>query len=536
MKKFTAALSTGLVVCTATLVAAPAAHAGDGDSRSRTETLQEGGKIYALYEHMSARFHPKDVTLQIHAKNDPEVLARLRLDGTETCPDSGECYEATFRSEPVTLPAMGAYVIDVVAREGRPNEVVQRSTGYLNYGLSPKLTLTSKHPWISYDKPSVKVTGSLVAEDPNTHEVKPFAGVGMYYRAREARSEGWVWTNEEGRFTTSGYFGQSSTDTTYEYMFDQQYESLTLPFRKQELKFTVDAPVGTVTAPYGSDIPVRGRLSRIADDGTQKPLADGVEIVTGGVGGTTKTVVSGEDGVFSTGYTVKQSGPVAVRPTTSSWFTAPSPHSFTLATPPRTSKLSDVKAKVSKYRKVTFTGELGVTQGSFPAGTTAQVSIDHRPEGGSWTSTGTFDATYGASFTASSPKKADSGSQWRLRLVNAGVNSPSLKLGRTYTKVWNDGVTPEGVRKGTKVTAKGGLMRKPGSTWRPYGGQTIRVWFKAAATGSAWKELGSTKTLSDGTFSKKFTAQQDGTWQMRYTDTVTTHYADYGREDYVDVR
>ncbi|CAM5336432.1 hypothetical protein SALBM135S_05610 [Streptomyces alboniger] len=92
------------------------------------------------------------------------------------------------------------------------------------------------------------------------------------------------------------------------------------------------------------------------------------------------------------------------------------------------------------------------------------------------------------------------------------------------------------MRKGTKVTAKGGLMRKAGSTWRPYGGQKIRVWFKAAATGSAWKELGSTKTLSDGTFSKKFTAQQDGTWQMRHTDTVTSHYADYGREDYVDVR
>lgn len=116
------------------------------------------------------------------------------------------------------------------------------------------------------------------------------------------------------------------------------------------------------------------------------------------------------------------------------------------------------------------------------------------------------------------------------------MNGPSVKLGRKYTRIWNDGVSPEGVRKGSTLTAKGGLMKKSGSTWRPYAGQRVRIWFKAKEAGSAWKELSSTKTLSDGTFSKKFTAKQDGTWQMRYTDTVSTHYADYGTEDYVDVR
>ncbi|QDQ09209.1 hypothetical protein [Streptomyces spectabilis] len=530
MKKFSAVMATSVVACAATLVAVPAAHAGDGGSRSRTETLLEGGKVYALYEHMSARFHPKDVTLKIHATDDTKVLASLRLDGTETCPDSGDCYEDTFRSGPVTLPAMGAYVIDVVAREGQPDEVVQRSTGFLNYGLNPRLTLSSSHPRISYDHPSLEVSGTLVAEDPNTHEVKPFAGVGMYYRAREAHSDGWVWTDAAGRFTSDAYFSERSTDTTYEYMFDQQYESLKLPFHQQALKLEVDAPVGTVTAPYGSDIPVRGKLTRIADDGTEKPLAAEVNI------GTESTVRSGENGTFSTRYTVKQGGQVSVRPAAWNWFTAPTPHTFTLAAPPRTSELSNVEAEVSKYRKVTFTGKLGVTRGSYPEGAGTKVSIDHRPKGGAWSSTGTFDAAYGASFTASSSKKADAGGHWRLRLVNADVNGSSFELGRRDTRVWNDGVTPEGVRKGATVTAEGGLMQKSGSTWRPYGGQKIRVWFKGAAAGSAWKELGSTKTLGDGTFSKKFTARQDGTWQMRYTDTDASHYADHGREDYVDVR
>ncbi|WP_030674438.1 hypothetical protein [Streptomyces sp. NRRL B-1347] len=530
MKKFTAAMATSLVVSAATLVAVPAAHAGGGDPRSRTDTLLEGGKIYARYEHMSSGFHPKDVTLKIHEQDDTKVLASLRLDDTESCSDADDCYEDTFRSGPVTLPAMGSYVIDVVAREGQPNEVVQRSTGFLNYGLNPKLTLTSSHPRISYDHPSLEITGSLVAEDPNTHEVKPFAGVGMYYRAREVFTDGWKWTDEAGRFTQSASFHERSTDTTYEYMFDQQYESLGLPFHKQELKLKADTPSGTVTAPYGSDVPVRGKVTRIADDGTEKPLATEVNIGTDG------TVQSGENGTFATRYTVKRGEQVKVQPAASNWFTAPSPHTFTMATPSRTSELSNVEAKVSKYRKVTFTGKLGVTRGSYPAGATTKVSIDHRPKGGSWTSTGTFDAAYGASFTASSPRKADAGADWRLRLVNADVNGASVKLGRKYTRVWNDGVTPERVRKGATVTAKGGLMQKSGSTWRPYGGQRVRVWFKAATSGSAWKELGSTKTLSDGTFRKKFTAQRDGTWQLRYTDTDTSHYADHGREDYVDVR
>ncbi|MEU6120412.1 hypothetical protein [Streptomyces sp. NPDC047123] len=530
MKKFTAVLAAGLVTCAATLTVAPGAHAGDGGARSRTETVLEGDKVYAGYEHMSSHFRPEDVTLKIHARGDSEVLASLRLEGTDACPGTSDCYEDTFRSGPVTLPAMGAYVIDVVAREGQPNEVVQRGTGYLNYGLNPKLTLSSNRPWISYDNANIKVSGSLVAEDPKTHEVKPFAGVGMYYRARESHGEGWVWTDEAGRFTSSEYFDEYSTATTFEYMFDQQYESLSLPFRKQALKLKVDAPTGTVTAPYGSEIPVRGKVTRIADDGTEKPFATELRI------GASDTVVSGANGTFSQGYAVKQGGEVSVRTTDSNWFTAPAPHTFTLATPPRTSKLSDVQAKVSKYREVTFTGKLGVTQGSYPAGTKATVSIDRRPTGGSWASTGTFEATYGASFSASSPKKADSGAEWRLRLVGPGVNGSTSKLGRTYTKIWNDGVSPEGVRKGTTLTAKGGLMRKPGSTWRPYAGQKVRVWFKAATAGSAWKELGSTKTLSDGSFSKKFTADRDGTWQMRYTDTVSTHYADYGTEDYVDVR
>ena len=79
-------------------------------------------------------------------------------------------------------------------------------------------------------------------------------------------------------------------------------------------------------------------------------------------------------------------------------------------------------------------------------------------------------------------------------------------------------------------------MQQSGTSWKVFPGQTVRIYFKPSTSGATWKQLGTATTRTDGTFSKKFTAQQDGTWQMRYIDTPSTHYADYGRQDFVDVR
>ncbi|MEW2404542.1 hypothetical protein [Streptomyces sp. NPDC046862] len=516
------------------MIAAPAAQAADVRLKSRTSTEVKDGKVHAVYESYDFDVRPEDVSIRVRRKGSDQVLATVRLADTDQCAPESECWDMNFLSEPVTLPEMGVYTMDVVVREGRPDELVDRDNGELNYALDPQLTVTSDRQWISYDNSHINVSGTLVAEDPHTHEVKPFAGAGLYYRSRGyMSSEGWLRTNDTGSFTKSLTFSDYSTDTQVDLIFDAEEEGLTLPFRRQDLKLKVDEPLGTVNAPYGSDVPVKGKLTRIADDGTEKPMAAYIEIVG------QKTVRTQADGTFSDKFTVTRGGTVKITPGETGWlgwFNTPPTHSIAVATPPRTSTFSSLKASVDKYRKVTFTGKLDVTAGTYPAGTTATIAMEHSTDGRTWSNVGTFTAQYGATFTQSPAKKGSSSSYWRLRHTNAGLTSTAFKLGRKSTQLFNDDVTPEGVRRGTRITAKGGLLRKYGTSWKAFPGQSVRIYFKASTSGATWKKLGTATTGTDGTFSKKFTAQQDGTWQMRYIDTPSTHYADYGREDFVDVR
>ncbi|MFF4520228.1 hypothetical protein [Streptomyces bluensis] len=531
MRKITAAVgTTTIAVFASTLIAAPAAQAVDVNLQSRTSTEVKDGKIHAVYESYDD-VRPEDVSIRVRQKGSDQVLATVGLAGTDQCAPESDCWDMTFLSEPVTLPKMGVYTMDVVVREGQSDELVDRDNGELNYALDPHLTVTSDRPWISYDNFLINASGTLVAEDPQTHAVKSFAGAGLYYRSRATGSEGWLRTNDKGSFTKRLTFSEYSTDTQVEFIFDAEDETLTLPFRRQELKLKVDAPLSTVNAPYGSDVPVKGKLTRIADDGTEKPMP-GHSIAIG----SQKTVPTRDDGTFSDKFTVKQGGTVKIAPSGSGWFNTPPTHSFTVATPAKTSTFSSLKASVDKYRKVTFTGKLDVTAGSYPAGTTAAITIEHSTDGRTWSNVGTFTAQYGATFTQSPAKKGSTSSYWRLRHTNAGLTSTAFKLGRKSTQLYNDDVTPEGVRKGTLITAKGGLMQQSGTSWKVYPGQTVRIYFKPFTSGATWKQLGTATTRTDGTFSKKFTAQQDGTWQMRYIDTPSTHYADYGRQDFVDVR
>lgn len=526
-------MGTALAISASTLIAAPAAQAADVSLRARTSTAGVDGRIHAVYESHDYDVRPEDVRIRIREKGSDTVLTTLGLNGTDACAPESDCWGMQFLTDPVTLPEMGVYSMDVVVREGLPDERVDRGNGELNYGLDPQLTATGDRSWISYDNFLINVSGTLVATDPNTREVKPFAGASFYYRNRAQRSEGWRRVDEAGRFQMPLTFSSYSTDTELEFIFDAEYEKLQLPFRQQELKFKVDTPISnsTVTAPYGSDVPVRGKLTRVADDGTEKPVA-GVDVTVGGQ----KAASTRSDGTFAGVFTVKQGGTVSVDVDHSGWFTNPPAHSFQVNRPLNTSTFSPLAASVDKYRKVTFTGKLGVTEGSYPTGTTAKISIEHSTDGRTWSSVGSFTVRYGTTFTQSPAKKGTAGSYWRLRHTGAGLNSTSFKLGRKATELWNDDVTPEGVLKGTTITAKGGLMQQSGTSWKTCAGQTVRIYFKASASGAVWKQLGTATTLDNGTFSKKFTAQQDGTWQMRYIDTPSTHYADYGRQDFVDVR
>ncbi|MFF1410857.1 hypothetical protein ACFVX6_13885 [Streptomyces sp. NPDC058289] len=444
---------------------------------------------------------------------------------------------------------MGVYDMELVRNEGKTDEQVGALTGILNFAINPRFTsLTSSVSTVSYDRRSGVASGTLVAEDPNTHEVKPLTGadVNLYPTAIEPSR---LTTDGEGRFTGPFGFYGSEPKTVLTARLGGDWgvsKEVALQVRKQTAKLTVKAPGAVANGRYETFLPVRGTLTRVAEDGTEQPVSGTqVSVTKDGCVVVTDTSECGNgydntrpDGSFDVDYQVLGDAKMSVQ-VSSPWFETVVPYRFSVNAT-HMSAFSGLKGSVDKFQKVTFTGKLVVTEGTVPAGTSANVQFQYSADKGkTWQYAGKFDTTYGETFTHATRWPAGESTLWRLvhgaqRSVGPTESQP-VSLGRRLTRIASDDVTPEGVRRGTSITAKGLLTQKIGTAWKPQAGQTVRIYFKPATPGGAWKQMGTATTLANGTFSRKFTAQQDGTWQMRYVDAPATHYASNGREDYVDV-
>lgn len=127
--------TTALAVFASTLITAPAAQAADVRLKSRTSTQEKDGKIHAVYESYDDHVRPEDVSIRIRKKGGDQILDTVRI--ADRCAPESDCWDMEFLSEPVTLPEMGVYTMDVVVREGQADELVHRDNGELTYGLAP---------------------------------------------------------------------------------------------------------------------------------------------------------------------------------------------------------------------------------------------------------------------------------------------------------------------------------------------------------------------------------------------------------------
>ncbi|MEV7416931.1 hypothetical protein [Streptomyces sp. NPDC089919] len=531
MRKLSAAAIATIALCGSSVLTAPAAHAADVQLKSHTWTTVADGKVHAVFNLLDdSGVNPADVTIHVRRPGEAQVLASLGLQGTEGCDDDeGTCWDGTWLTDALKLPGLGVYTMDVFLKEGTPEERVDRDNGELEYGVNAKLALSSDRSWISYDNRRIKTTGVMTAEDPDTHEVKPFPGVEFYYRADGGRGEGRLRTDAAGRFTRTAEFGEyDEAGVSTRYSSDLASGEVQLPFRKQDLKITADTTA--MSGPLGGRAPLTGRVVRTADDGTEQP-APGLAVMDDH---RTAVAQTGTDGTYK-GAVSLSNHTLRLQPELNRWFNV-APTVYVKLSAAKTSTWSGVKGAVDKYRKVTFTGKVGVSSGSYPKGTTAELLTQYSADGRSWSTVDAFQVKYGESFSHSPARKASDRGYWRLDFHWPNLKSPAVKLARKSTQFFNDDLTPEGVRAGTKITAKGGLLQRSGTSWKAFGGQKVRVYFKSTARGAAWQQIASATTKADGTFATKVTARRDGTWQIRYTDTDTGHYAVSGREDYVDVR
>ncbi|MFE4634021.1 hypothetical protein ACFRJ1_11655 [Streptomyces sp. NPDC056773] len=528
MRRITAALTTALALAATSVAVAPAARAVPPPLESWTTSHIENGKVFVTF-HDHDNLRPENVRIRIRRWSSNEVVATVGIAGAgerDLCAPSG-CNGGSFLSEPVVLPKVGGYTTDLVVREGGTDERVDRNKGELTYGLNPRLALTTNHPTDSWEH-TLFVEGTLTAENPATHKVEPVAD-GVIRRRVGASWTETGRTDENGRFSDLPDF-YDATELSRTYRFEGVQESITVKRRRHDLNLTVDGG-GTITAPAGSDIPVRGTVRATTESGVDKPVAHVDVHVDGKRRGSTA-----KDGRFGFTYGVGRSTSFSIVPTGSGWFNEAAHQKIALRPVP--TAFVSLKAAVDKYRKVTITGTPDVAEGSYPAGTTAPMEVQYSSDGQTWKTVESFTGRYGQAFSRTPQQRSpQTGTgHWRLRVTNAAQNSPTLTTTRKATQLSGDDLTPEGVKAGTQITAKGGLLQRSGTSWKAFAGQKVRVWFKASAGGSAWEEIASTTTGADGTFSTKVTARRDGTWQIRYTDAPATHYADHGREDYVDVR
>lgn len=80
--------------------------------------------------------------------------------------------------------------------------------------------------------------------------------------------------------------------------------------------------------------------------------------------------------------------------------------------------------------------------------------------------------------------------------------------------------TPEPVKKGKKLTAKGTFK----ADGKVVSGITVKIYFKASGA-KTWTLMGSAKTNSKGVYSRAFTAKKTGTWKAVFTATTTRNGA-----------
>ncbi|MBK3590407.1 Htaa domain protein, partial [Streptomyces sp. MBT57] len=93
--------------------------------------------------------------------------------------------------------------------------------------------------------------------------------------------------------------------------------------------------------------------------------------------------------------------------------------------------------------------------------------------------------------------------------------------------------SPEPVRKGRTITAKGTLRSLDGS-WKNTSGQSVNILFQAKGS-KKWTKLATVRTNGKGVFSKGFTAKKDGTWKAEFKAT-SARLGTTSSSDYVDVR
>ncbi|GGP31738.1 hypothetical protein GCM10018980_67220 [Streptomyces capoamus] len=484
-----------------------------------------------------------------------KLVARLRPAGSSpsdapvaTITDFTKRYEtsswdAIWASQPLHLDTLGDYTVDVEATDGSGETTVRQDAGTLHYAKQPVFSgfaVTPAEPDIEHQ--TITAAGDMVVRDPSTRETEPLPGASVELTFDGGSGKATVVTDEAGHFAVPHQLAQAG------WVFADYNGGLGFaasPWIDVEpqaapTRMVLDRSSFHVTA--GEKIKVTGTL-QYQSGAEWKPLS-GIPLEMDYKDCSTCSPVdttTGADGRFS--FTRTPYGSKSVYRIAFTSYTPFARHSTAdvTAAVTATTKFSAFTASLDKYAQLKVTGTLDLI--GRDVNDQASVDIQYSPNGRTeWTTEKTVKAGFGSQFTVDKIPGYTDG-YWRLRYAGSstkdikGTTSNSLRRNRALTRIKDANASPEPVTKGRTITVKGVLQeRAVGSgTWKAYGSQKLQILFRPKGAKS-WYLMATVTTKGSGSFSKGFTARQDGTWVPVLLHPDSKHFVGGGAEDYVDVR
>ncbi|KAB1978730.1 hypothetical protein F8144_38650 [Streptomyces triticiradicis] len=497
-----------------------------------------------------------DVRLNYSGSID-RITARLRPAGSDasTAPVATitdftykyftSSWDGTWASGPIHLDTLGDYTVDIEATDSSGGTTVRQDAGTLHYEKQPVFTgysVTPTQPDIEHR--TVTATGDMAVRDPSTRETVPLPGATVDLTF-DGNDKATAVTDGAGHFSVS----HETTDggwTFAEYRGDLGYAGsswITVSPKAAPTRFVLDKSSFHVTA--NDKFTVTGTLQYQSGDGW-KPLS-GIPLQMDYKNCTTcnpSDSTTDADGRFSFSeyaYGSKEVYEVGFQPYPYNAFIQRTATADVTVAATATPKFREFTARQDEYARMDVTGIVDLV--GREGNDRIAVDIQYSPNGRTgWSTRKTVQTSNGSQFIVENlPGYADG--YWRLHYAGSttkdikGGVSTSLRRYRALTRIKDANASPEPVTKGRTITVKGVLQeRAAGSaTWKAYGARKVQILFRPKGK-KTWYLMSTVTTKSNGSFSKGFRAQQDGTWVPVFLYPDSKHFVGEGAEDYVDVR
>ncbi|WP_375485713.1 hypothetical protein [uncultured Jatrophihabitans sp.] len=488
------------------------------------------------------------VTATLHHDNDSVPIVLTDDDGTWRTPSRLE-----LTRDGGTMPALGAYVIDLTATDDHGDTSTRTDAGTLDFTITPMFdtvgvnTLSFNPAGVSVGAHRTAASGRLLGLRPGSDVTVPLAGQDVTVTKYEGGVQPdvqVVTTGGDGRFTTTAFDQGDSAQYAATATVDEPdiHGTVTsIPDRPAVSWTPADISASSSPALVGAGQHYVVRGSVVLQNTNAAQSLDGliVQVQSDGFpGGPQCTTHTDTTGHFSctltaiahylqNNWSVTATGP----------FLSAGPTSGTVAVADD-SAYHGTHITLASNGTVTATGSLVAPFDSNAVYDHQDTRLEYSANGRTgWTSIGhAANKTSSPSFTVTGAARL-TGAYYRvhheLDRQLAEAVGPVVRLARTDARIVGNNATPEPIKSGRTITVSGTLQQNV-SGWRAAPGQLVDLYFHVRGAKSA-TYVTHGRTDSHGRIALHAKATKDGYWELHYFGDGT-HFDGYATPDYVDVR